>query len=214
MKPVTILSVNVGRPKEVRFGAHQSVSGIDKRAVPGRVSVGELGLMGDHILATRHHGGPDQAVYLYSLEDYGAFAERLGGIPEPGTFGENLTVSGLESADVRIGTRLTAGDLLLEVTASRIPCATFAAHMGDEGFVRTFRQMRRPGLYTRVLHAGAVGVGDVLTVQAGPAEAPTIGEEFELFFDPRPARAALERLLAAPIARRSRHEYQERLARL
>ena len=165
MQRVEIVSVNVGQPQDIRLGKHHSLSGIDKRPVSGRVEVGGLGLEGDHILSRKHHGGPDQAVYLYSLDDYAAFAEVVGGLPAPGRFGENLTVSGLESAAVRIGARLSIGGVLLEVTAPRIPCATFAAHMGDAGFVKVFRNMRRPGLYARVLKPGEVGVGDTVTVQ-------------------------------------------------
>ena len=217
MQPVKIVSVNIGAPQDIRLGKHHSLSGIDKKAVTGQVQVGPLGLEGDHILSRKHHGGPDQAVYLYTLEDYDAFAEQLGSVPTPGSFGENLTVSGLESAPVRVGTRLTigegAGALVLEITAPRIPCATFAAHIGDAGFVKVFRQMRRPGLYARVLHAGVVKAGDLLAVQPGDETAPTLGEQFELYYDPNPSREELERSLAAPIAIRSREDYLERLGK-
>ena len=223
MPTVNIVSVNVGQPQDIRLGKHHSLSGIDKKPVPERVQVGELGLEGDHIMSTKHHGGPDQAVYLYSEEDYAAFApiliERsLGEVPAPGSFGENLTISGLESAGVRIGTRLSVGTgegaLVLEITAPRIPCATFAAHMGDAGFVKIFRQMRRPGLYARVIQAGTVAAGDPVSVQHGPDTAPTVGEEFELYYETSPSREALERSLAAPIAVRTRQGHLERLGKL
>lgn len=218
MQPVKIVSVNIGQPQDIRLGRHHSLSGIDKKPVPQRVQVGELGLEGDHILSTKHHGGPDQAVYLYSEEDYDAFAGGLGEVPAPGSFGENLTISGLESAGVRIGTRLSVGTgqgaLVLEITAPRIPCATFAAHMGDANFVKMFRQMRRPGLYARVIQAGTVGAGDPVSVQRGPDTAPTVLEEFELYYDALPSREKLERSLAAPIAIRTRQGHLERLGKL
>ena len=218
MPTVSIVSVNIGQPSDIRLGKHHALSGIDKKPVPQRVQVGELGLEGDHILSKKHHGGPDQAVYLYSLEDYDAFAERLGEVPAPGSFGENLTISGLDSAGVRIGTRLSIGAgevaLVLEITAPRIPCATFAAHMGDANFVKVFRQMRRPGLYARVIQAGTVGAGDVVSVQHGPETAPTVLDEFELYYDANPSREKVERSLAAPIAIRTRQGHLERLGKL
>ena len=218
MPTVKVVSVNIGQPSDIRLGKHHALSGIDKKPVPQRVQVGELGLEGDHILSKKHHGGPDQAVYLYSLEDYDAFAERLGEVPAPGSFGENLTISGLDSAGVRIGTRLSIGAgeaaLVLEITAPRIPCATFAAHMGDANFVKVFRQMRRPGLYARVIQAGTVGAGDAVSVQQGPETAPTVLDEFELYYETSPSREKLERSLAAPIAIRSRQDYLERLGKL
>ena len=72
----------------------------------------------------------------------------------PGTFGENLTISDLETAGLAIGDRIQVGDVCLEVTAPRIPCGTFAARMGDPGFVARFRIAERPGAYCRVIREG------------------------------------------------------------
>ncbi|WP_425147382.1 MOSC domain-containing protein [Deinococcus sp.] len=206
-----LISVNIGEPKDIVQGNGICRSGIDKRPVAGAVQVGRLGLSGDHILSKKHHGGPDQAVYLYSLDDYRAFdsAALL-----PGNFGENLTVQGLESADVRVGTRLHFSAVVLEVTAPRIPCVTFAAHVGEPAFVKVFRQMRRPGLYTRVLQEGEIGAGEDFGLEAGPADAPTLGELFELHYNKQASRAELERALSAPIAVRTRQDYSERLSAL
>ncbi len=68
---------------------------------------GELGLEGDFIANQKHHGGPDQAVYIYGQADYDFWAEALGQPVEPGLFGENLTISGLESGNFNIGDYLT-----------------------------------------------------------------------------------------------------------
>ena len=72
----------------------------------------------------------------------------------PGTFGENLTISELESAKFNIGDMLHIGDVTLQVTAPRIPCSTFAARMGDPHWAKKFRQAERPGLYCRVFEGG------------------------------------------------------------
>ena len=106
------------------------------------------------------------------------------------------------------------GALVLEITAPRIPCATFAAHMGDANFVKVFRQMRRPGLYARVIQAGTVAAGDPVSVQHGSDTAPTVLEEFELYYAVSPSREQLERSLAAPIAIRTRQGHLERLGKI
>ena len=67
----------------------------------------------------KYHGGPDQAVYVYTQEDYDHWAEILGEALAPGTFGENLLMGGLESASVRVGERFWAGSTVLEATAAR-----------------------------------------------------------------------------------------------
>ncbi|MFC4639273.1 MOSC domain-containing protein [Deinococcus hohokamensis] len=219
MTSMKVISVNVGQPTALQVGNRTKVTGIAKHAVPGRVRCEAAGLDGDRVMDRRYHGGPDQAVYVYTREDYDAWAERLGGEQAPGTFGENLLVSGLESAQVRVGDRLevrSPGEavVLLEVTAPRIPCGTLGAHMGDAGFVKRFAQERRPGFYTRVLAGGSLGRGDAVTYLPGDPQAPTIGELFDLVFDKAPEAARLRAALASPLAARFRSELEDMLAKL
>ena len=176
-----LLSVCVGQPRAVR--SKSGWSGIHKQSVSGPVQVGHLGLSGDHILDTAHHGGTEQAVYLYTAPDYAAWTGVLGRTLEPGTFGENLIVSELESAAVRLGQRLRIGDVVLEVASARVPCVTLAERMGDPDFVKKFREMRRPGMYARVVHKGHVQAGDsVELLDVAPGESGTILDNFEAWF--------------------------------
>lgn len=208
-----VMSVNVGSPRTIDIAGKPETTGIHKTARTAPVPVGPLGLAGDHVADTEHHGGVDQAVYVYSALDYDWWAQRLGGTLEPGVFGENLTVAGLDTADVRIGDRLRIGAVLLEVTAPRIPCATLAARMNDLAFVRTFREARRPGFYTRVLHEGEIRAGDPVTFERAGAVHPTVNDLFEAWFGASPDADLLRRALAAPVAVRARPWYEEQLAR-
>ncbi|MFN8418217.1 MAG: MOSC domain-containing protein [Anaerolineae bacterium] len=86
------------------------------------VQINRLGLAHDVIIDTKHHGGVDQAVYVFGQPDYEWWSAQLGVALEAGIFGENLTISDLESATMRIGDRLHIGsDVILEVTSPRIP---------------------------------------------------------------------------------------------
>jgi MOSC domain-containing protein YiiM len=203
---VRLVSVNVGRIVDG--------TAIGKRPAEGPVAVGLEGLAGDEIGSPRHHGGPDQAAYAYGTPDYAWWAAELGARLPPGTFGENLTIDGLESATCSIGDRLTIGTAIFEVTAPRIPCRTLAHRMGDEdGFIRRFRDARRPGIYLRVLHEGAVTTGDpVAFTPAGPGALPLL-ELQDLFYRRKVPMAELERALDAPIAARARRDLERRLAR-
>lgn len=184
-----LLSVCVGTPRAVR--SKSGWTGIHKQPVEGAVFIGRLGVTGDHILDTANHGGPDQAVYIYTRPDYDFWSAQLGRELEPGTFGENLLFSELESASVRLGQRFQVGGALLEVTFARIPCVTLAERMGDPGFVRRFREARRPGMYARVVQEGEVRAGDSVTPGNDVADdAPTVLGNFEAFF-PQQAEAAL-----------------------
>jgi len=176
-----LLSVCVGTPRAVR--SKSGWTGIHKQPVAGEVFIGRLGLTGDHILDTENHGGPDQAVYIYTQPDYEVWSAQLGRSLEPGTFGENLLFSGLESASIRLGQRFSVGGALLETTFARIPCVTLAERMGDPGFVKRFREARRPGLYARVLQEGEARAGDPVTLVGSVADgAPTVLDNFEAFF--------------------------------
>lgn len=161
-------------------------TGIDKRPVTGPVRIEPLGLVGDSILDTAHHGGLLQAVYAYAVEDQVWWAEQLGdelGRPiTPGSFGENLTVSGLAVNDGRIGERWTIGSVVLEVTDPRIPCSTFAGFMHVAQWVKRFAEAERPGAYLRVVTPGEVTAGDSVAVVPGPDDAPTLREVFTAFY--------------------------------
>lgn len=207
-----IESVNVGRERPL--GGDGGGTGIYKEPVAGPVHVGPLGVAGDHILDTRHHGGPDQAVYVYLAEDYAWWSERLGRAIGPGTFGENLTIAGLGEADLAIGDRLVAGPVILEITAPRIPCNTLAARMGDPGFVKAYRAAERPGVYCRVIAEGDVSAGMEVAYQRYPGERIGAVEMFRDFFVSRTLGVEeLRRTLAAPIAARARADYEGLLAK-
>ncbi len=151
---------------------------IDKRAVLGPVVVGPLGLAGDTQVDTEHHGGEDQAVYLYADEDAHWWSAELGRDIPPGLFGENLRTSGIDLSGMRIGQQLRIGGsgLLLEVTAPRIPCMTFSRRMDEPHWVRRFTQRRAPGAYARVVEPGVVGAGDAVVALAAPGHDVTIAD--------------------------------------
>ena len=129
-------------------------TGIFKFPTNEAVKVTKLGLEGDVIVDKKHHGGPDQAVYVYGAADYEWWSKELGREIAPGTFGENLTIGELESAQFNIGDYLYVGEVTLQVTAPRIPCGTFATRMDDPQWVKRFRHAERPGLYCRVIQEG------------------------------------------------------------
>lgn len=209
-----LISINVGQARAIANAKASGVTGIYKEPVAAPVEIGPEGLAGDTICDTENHGGPDQAVYVFGASDYAWWSGELGRALPPGTFGENLTVSDLESAQLSIGDRLHIANVTLEVTAPRIPCVTLAARMGDPAFVKRFRFAERPGVYCRVIRPGSVGVGDAVSLESCVGPTITALEMFRNFYQPDLSEATLRRHLAAPIAIRDRVEKEARLREL
>ncbi len=210
-----LISVNVGQERAIQNAKSSGVTGIYKQPTTAPVPINPLGLTEDTICDTENHGGLDQAVYVYGAPDYAWWSQQLGRDLAPGTFGENLTISELESATFTIGDRLMVGAVVLEVTGARIPCVTLAARMGDPQFVKRFARAERPGLYCRVITPGAVQAGDPVSVEpyTGDPAIPII-EGFRRFHRNDYDRATMIRFLAAPIDIRSRRFFEQLLAEM
>ena len=122
----------------------------------------------DHV---RSHGTPEP----YALEDYRWWEEALGLPLSPGTFGENLTLSGVALNDVLIGERLRFGTALLEATQPRFPCWKLGHRMGSSRFPRRFLEEGRAGAYFAVVEQGDVGAGDAVEPVSRPGHPVTLG---------------------------------------
>ncbi|HEX5384603.1 MAG TPA: MOSC domain-containing protein [Propionibacteriaceae bacterium] len=196
-------SVNLGRPrpnphKEVGWtgiGKQPTDGPVEVRA-PGPKSTGQgSGLVGDFIGDGKHHGGDDQAVYAFQREDLDEWERRLRRDLPNGFFGENLTTIGLDINNARIGERWRIGDeVVLQVTAPRIPCATFRGWMGEKGWAKIFTAAGRPGAYLKVITPGAIRAGDPIEVISRPDHDVTVTL---LFKATTTERELLPRLLAA-----------------
>lgn len=142
-----------------------SPGGVPKRPVPA-ARVTAAGLEGDRHRDHAHHGGPDRAVCLYSLEAIEAL--RAEGHPVfPGALGENLTVEGLPWDAVAPGVVIAVGaDVVLEVTKYTSPCVNITRAFANGDFAR-ISQKRHPGwsrVYARVLSEGEVRTGDSVRI--------------------------------------------------
>lgn len=137
-----------------------SQGGVPKLPVDEAV-VDFSGVIGDVQEDRVHHGHPEQALCLFSLEVIERF--RAEGHPvEPGSTGENITVSGLDWALVVPGTRMTVGPVEIEITGYATPCAKNARWFIDGRYNR-MHASRHPGesrVYARVVEGGRIEPGD------------------------------------------------------
>ena len=200
--PPRVVSVNVGRARDEPWAGSVRRTAIDKRPVQGPVEVAELGLAGDEVADTKHHGGIYQAVYAFAREDLDFWAERLQQPVAPGFFGENLTLSGYDVNEALLGERWRIGTVLLEVVSVRIPCSVFRNWLGVNGYDPTgwqkkFTAVGRPGPYLRVLEPGTLQAGDPLVVEHRPDHDVTVTTMFRALTTDRrllPRLAGLDRI--------------------
>jgi MOSC domain-containing protein YiiM len=157
-----LLAVSLAKARQVEHNRGLVSTGIFKQPVARRAQVGVLGLAGDVQVDRENHGGPDKALYAYSVENYRHWEQELGrAAPFPhGQFGENLTVDDLPDEAVHIGDVFRIGGILAQVTQPRVPCFKLGIKMGDPKFVAVFRHSGRVGFYLRVLEGGEIGAGD------------------------------------------------------
>ncbi len=210
MELMRVVSINVGRARTMGYGERVFVTGIDKQPARGAMRVLASGIESDVIVDLAHHGGIDQAVYVYSAEDYASWSRELGRELRYGLFGENLTVAEFP-ADVNAGDRLLVGNVILEATAPRIPCSKLALQMADSNFGLRFRNAARPGVYFRVLNEGEISPGDPVTLVENPGPSVTMLELFRAWFDLHPDPDLLRRIVAAPVAERARERFRQKL---
>jgi MOSC domain-containing protein YiiM len=190
-----VVSVNLAAVRLIMINGEPVKTGIFKLPAAGRIPVGREGLEGDRQVDRSVHGGPDKAVYAYGTGDYEWWSGELGRETEPGLFGENLTVTGLDPSHAEIGERWRVGSTVLEVSEPRQPCSKLGAKMGDPRFVKRFARALRLGAYLRVVDEGDVGTGDGVEVVARPGHGITIETLGRIAFGDR---SLVDRALEAP----------------
>jgi MOSC domain-containing protein YiiM len=208
--PGSLVSVNVGLPREIEWLGKRDTTAIWKKPVAGRVRVAGVNLAGDDQADRRFHGGPDKAVYAYAREDYEWWSVELGRALEPATFGENLTVAGLSLTDTLVGERWAVGSATLEVAGPRVPCWKLGARMDDHDFPVHFAAVGRPGAYLRIVAEGELGAGDPVEVVHRPRHQLTVGTVAGIYHGDR---ARCREFLEVPELAQEWHAWaRERLA--
>jgi MOSC domain-containing protein YiiM len=177
-----VLSVNVGRSRDIEWRGEVVRTGIFKAPVTGRAAVTRLNVAGDQQADLSVHGGVDKAVYAYPGEHYAFWREALPGVELPwGAFGENLTTDGLSEATVRVGDELRIGSTQLVVTQPRMPCFKLNVRFGRPDMVKRFLRSGRTGFYLAVVQEGDIGPGDAVALSPVSDRAITVAEVVSLY---------------------------------
>ncbi len=199
-RPVgTLVSLNVGLPKDVSWQGKTVFTGVFKEPVAGPLRVGKLNVEGDGQGDLAGHGGEQRAVFVYQLGSYRYWERELGRADFVyGQFGENFTVDGLHDDEVCIGDRYRIGSAVFEVTQPRVTCYRVGIRMSDPRIPALLVSHHRPGFYFRVLEEGEVQAGDSIVKLASGPEQMTVAEVDALLYLPGHTRQGLLRALRIP----------------
>ncbi len=211
-----IISVNVGQPREVIWHGKPVLTSIYKYPVEGPLRLELEDFVGNRQADLTVHGGPDKAVYVYPAGYSDAWRRELPDDDLPwGTFGENLTMSGVTDTTVYIGDRFQIGSAEVQVTQPRIPCYKLGVRFGRDSFVKQFLQSGRNGFYFKVLRPGEITAGDAVTLLSRESHGVTVADIVRLYVQDRFDQDGMRRALSSPsLPGGWREWFQERLDRV
>jgi MOSC domain-containing protein YiiM len=174
-----VLSINITSVvHQGEWTGSEGRTGIDKRSVSGPIEFKNNGVAGDRIIDTNVHGGYDQAVYAYAIEDAQWWEREINEEISAGRFGENLTTEGIDVNAALVGEQWKIGSVILEVSQPRIPCRVFAGFWKRSTLIKDFTQAGRPGTYLRIIQEGSAQAGDSIEVIFKPDHAISIKDLF------------------------------------
>lgn len=176
-----VLATNISKPTEIQWNGKSEITGIYKLPVDGPIRL-EMSIVADDTIANREvHGGPHKACYLFSSEQYPFWKERYPQLNwNWGMFGENLTLEGMDEAEMRIGDIFSIGEALVQVSQPREPCYKLGIRFGSQNILKEFIEHAYPGTYVRVLREGRVSTGQAVVLQERSANPLTVKQCFEL----------------------------------
>src|SRR5215467_724809 len=199
---VRLLSVNVGLPRDIAWRGKTVHTAIWKEPVHGRRMVRRLNIDGDGQGDLGGHGGEQRAVFVYQIESYRYWEDRLGRSDFTyGQFGENFTIEGMSDDEVCIGDRYRMGQALFEVTQPRVTCYRVGIRLNEPQMAALLTSSGKPGFYFRVLREGEVEAGDEIVKVADGSERMTVAAINALMCMPVGSREPLERARRMPALR-------------
>jgi len=195
----SLLSVNVGLPRDVSWQGKTVYTGVWKHPVEGPQMVRRLNIDGDGQGDLHGHGGEQRAVLVYQIQAYEHWRQHFGRDDlSYGHFGENLTVDGLADDEVCIGDRYRIGEAEFEVTQPRVTCYRVGLRLGEPQMAALLVSHHRPGFYMRVISEGHIEAGDdIVRTRTGPG-ALSVADTDALLYLPGRDTAKLRLALQIP----------------
>jgi MOSC domain-containing protein YiiM len=155
---VKLDSLNITLPEKISLnsGAKKILTGIFKKPVNEKIFLDELGFRGDGVGDSRIHGGKDLAVCAYFVDHFPYWENELDRKIKPGTFGENLSLTGINETQIYIGDIFALGEAEIEVSQPRQPCHKLNKVFDLQAMACKIQTTGYTGCYFRVKKTGWV----------------------------------------------------------
>lgn len=184
-----------GNPDADNKMEQQWKTGAFKEKTDKPVFLSKEGLTGDECADKKNHGGPEKALFAYSLAHYDNWQRELGnpGITAGGN-GENISVMHMDETTVHIADIYELGGAMIQVSQPRRPCWKPARRHGDIDLAKKIEDTGRTGWYFRVLKEGSIQEGDIFKLIERPCPEWTIDRMNEVLYHNRDNIGLLENL--------------------
>ena len=197
MTTMKLIDICIGKTRELDIHGQPVKTAYLKHRVIGPIQLNEHGIEGNEVAVHT------DAVYAIAPEHYKYWAERLDAKVEnwaPGYFAENLSVAGLDEAQLQVGDVLSIGEeAQLKVSGPRVPCFKLCWHMGQpDTFIREFALSGKSGVYFNVQRPGAIQAGDEVKIVSTATDSVTINEIAQYIFGKAIDKQKLQHILALP----------------
>jgi MOSC domain-containing protein YiiM len=188
-----IISLNVGLPSAQLYEGREVITGGAKKPVP-RAMLRFGNFEGDRQADLVNHGGLEKAVCVYPFDHYPYWNRQLGRDLKPGTFSENITISGAIETEVCVGDVFQIGGAMVQVSQPRMPCTKLAGKNESKMLPKLKADTGYTGFYMRVLSEGLVAAGDSFDLERAHSERITIAEVNSIIYEKSNDVALIKRL--------------------
>ena len=203
-----VLSTNIGELTKISWNDKELTTGIFKYPTNLPLVLEKESVANDSIADRKVHGGVFKACYLFSTKHYPYWKKHYPNLDwNWGMFGENLSVSGMDETQIRIGDIYKIGSALVQISQPREPCFKLGVRFGTQQILKEFIEYGFPGTYVKILEEGQASTGDKLTLIEPSDNLLTVHQFFQLLYakkkDEKILRLAIENI-ALPEYKRER----------
>ncbi|WP_419212234.1 MOSC domain-containing protein [Maribacter sp. X9] len=192
-----VISTNIGEPVTFEWNGKKEQTGIFKYPKDEGLFLGKIEVKDDTVIDRVHHAGINKACYLFSSDYYDYWKKVYPQLEwHWGMFGENLTISGLDESEIRVGDIYKIGNALVQVSQPREPCYKLGIRFGNQKILKEFIAHNHPGTYVKILEEDHVKAGDNVVIVEKSENPLTVQQFYTLLYAKEKSKELLQLFMA------------------